>query len=192
MFMLTAGLLLFLGTHSVRVVADPWRTRMIRRISEGPWKGLYSLVSAAGFGLVLWGFSLAGRNPVFLYTAPVSMRRLTAVFTLLAFVLLAAAYVPRNHFKAALGHPMVGGVALWALGHLLAIGMLRDVILFGALLLWAVIDFVALRRRDQRAAVTYPTGTFAGDAAAAAIGAAAWAGFALWLHVRWIGVSPFA
>ena len=79
MFMLTAGLLLFLGTHSVRVVADPWRTRMIRRISEGPWKGLYSLVSAAGFGLVLWGFSLAGRNPVFLYTAPVSMRRLTAV-----------------------------------------------------------------------------------------------------------------
>lgn len=191
MIVLIVGLLLFMGAHSVRVLADPWRTRMIARIAEGPWKGLYSLVSLTGFGLIVWGFRLAGRNPVLLYVAPASMRHANAVFTLIAFVLLVAAYVPRNHFKAALGHPMVGGVAVWALGHLLAIGMARDVILFGAFLLWAVAEFAALRRRDRRAGAIHPAGTFAGDAASVVIGAALWAGFAFWLHARWIGVDPF-
>lgn len=126
-----------------------------------------------------------------LYIPPPWLRQLNAMFTLIAFVLLAAAYVPRNHLKAELGHPMLMGAAVWAGGHLLAIGMLRDVVLFGAFLLWAIVLFAISRRRDRLADVSYPAGTAKGDGLSVVIGVVSWAIFAFWLH-RWlIGVSPF-
>lgn len=191
MTMLILGLLVFLGTHSLRIVADGWRRRQIQRLGPGPWKGLYSLVSIAGFVLLVWGFGLARQHPVVVWVPPMALRHLNALFTLLAFVLLAAAYVPPNHFKAKLGHPMLVAVKLWALGHLLAAGMLHDVVLFGAFLLWAIVDFAVSRRRDRREGTRYPPGRLSGDALALVIGTAAWAAFAFWLHVRLIGVSPF-
>jgi uncharacterized membrane protein len=191
MSMLILGLILFLGTHSLRIVADGWRSRQVGRLGEGVWKGLYSIVSIAGFVLLVWGFAQARQHPEVLWVPPLWLRHVNALFTLLAFVLLAAAYVPRNHVKAAIGHPMLAAVKLWALGHLLATGMLHDVVLFGAFLAWAVADFTVSRRRDRRNGVTYPAGALLGDVLVVAIGVAAWAGFAFWLHVRWIGVAPF-
>jgi uncharacterized membrane protein len=188
---LIVGLLLFLGAHSVRMVADPWRARTIARLGPGLWKGLYALVSLVGFALIVWGFSLARQHPVLLYQPPLLLLRLNALFTFVAFVLVAAAYVPRNHLKAGIGHPMLAGVKAWAFGHLLATGMLRDVVLFGAFLAWALADFAISRRRDRRLGTVYPAGTFAGDALTFVIGAAAWALFAFWLHLRLIGVYPF-
>jgi uncharacterized membrane protein len=188
---LIVGLLLFLGVHSVRLLANEWRTRMVIRRGAGPWKGVYSLISLVGLLLMVWGFSRAGSYTVPLYVPPAVLRHLNALFTLVAFVLLAAAYVPRNHFKAALGHPMLAGVALWALGHLLATGTRRDVVLFGAFLLWSSLDFAVSRARDARQAVVYPRGALASDALTLAIGVIGWAAFAFWLHTRLIGVSPF-
>ncbi|GAA0706213.1 NnrU family protein [Dokdonella soli] len=192
MSLLILGLLIFLGAHSLRVFADGWRTRMIARFGANAWKGLFALVSIVGFVLIAWGFGLARQQPVLLYAPPAVLKHLNALFTLVAFVLVAAAYVPRNHAKAAIGHPMLAGVKLWAFGHLLATGMLHDVVLFGAFLLWAIADFVVSRRRDRRAGTTYPAGTLSGDGATLAIGVALWAVFAFLLHVRWIGVNPFA
>lgn len=191
MALLIVGLIVFLGMHSVRLFADGWRARMIGRWGAGGWKGVYSLVSIAGFVALVWGFGLARQQAVLLYVPPVWLKHANALFTLAAFVLVAAAYVPRNHLKARLGHPMLAGVKLWAFGHLLATGFLHDVVLFGAFLLWAVIDFVASRRRDRRTGVVYPAGTWRGDAIALVAGIAGWAVFAFWLHARWIGVSPF-
>jgi uncharacterized membrane protein len=191
MTMLIAGLVLFLGPHSVRILAEPWRTRQIARMGEGPWKGIYSLISIAGFVLLIWGFAEARLQPVLLYVPPLALRHANALFTLIAFVLVAAAYVPRNHLKARLGHPMLAGVKVWALGHLLATGMLHDVLLFGAFLIWAVAGFAVSRRRDRLAGVVYPAGTAFGDVLSIAIGIAAWAVFAFFLHARWIGVAPF-
>ncbi len=191
MALLILGLVVFLGMHSVRFFADGWRTRMVARWGAGGWKGLYSLVSIAGFVALLWGFGLARQQAVLLYVPPVWFKHANALFTLAAFVLVAAAYVPRNHIKARLGHPMLAGVKLWAFGHLLATGFLHDVVLFGAFLLWAVVAFVAARRRDRRAGVVYPAGTWRGDTITVVVGIAAWAVFAFWLHARWIGVSPF-
>jgi uncharacterized membrane protein len=191
MTMLIAGLVLFLGPHSVRILAEPWRTRQIARMGEGPWKGIYSLISIAGFVLLIWGFAEARLQPVLLYVPPLALRHANALFTLIAFVLVAAAYIPRNHFKAKLGHPMLAGVKVWALGHLLATGMLHDVLLFGAFLIWAVAGFAVSRRRDRLAGVVYPAGTAFGDVLSIAIGIAAWAVFAHFLHARWIGVAPF-
>lgn len=191
MSILILGLVVFLGIHSTRILADGWRTRIVARLGTNVWKAVYALASIVGFALIVWGFSLARQAPVLLYTPVPWLKHINALFTLVAFVLVVAAYVPRNHAKAALGHPMLAGVKVWALGHLLATGMLRDVVLFGAFLLWAIVDFAVSRRRDRRAGTMYPAGTLAGDAMTVVIGIVAWALFAFWLHARWIGVNPF-
>ena len=190
MTILILGLLLFLGAHSVRIFADGWRSAQIARIGEGPWKGLYALVSAAGFVLIVWGYGITRVEPLVLWQPPEWTRIVAAALTLVSFVLIAAAYVPRNHIRAAIGHPMLAGAKLWAIAHLGANGTLGAVVLFGAFLLWAVIDFGVSRRRDRVAGKTYPAGTPAGDATAVVIGAAAWALFAFWLHAWLIGVRP--
>lgn len=190
MGMLVLGLVLFLGVHSTRIVAEGWRTRRIAHWGYGPWKGLYSLVSVAGLVLLVWGYGLARQQPVLLWTPPRGMNHLAALLTLVAFVLLAAAYVPRNSIKARLHHPMMLGVKVWALAHLLANGTLADVVLFGSFLLWAVLAFRAARQRDRLAGAAYPPGQPAGTLATLAVGALAWAVFAFWLHAWLFGVRP--
>ena len=187
---LVLGLLIFLGVHSLRIFADDWRSRQRARLGETRWKGVYSLVSIAGLVLIVWGFGMARQHPVPLYVPPLPLRHLNMLFTLVAFVLLAAAYVPRNHLKAWLGHPMVLAVLVWAAGHLLATGMRHDLVLFGAFGLWAELLFIASRRRDRRGGVSYPAGTLRGDALALGVGVAAWLVFAFALHAWWIGVDP--
>jgi uncharacterized membrane protein len=189
---LIAGLALFLGTHSLHMLVPGWRQHAIARIGRIPWKGLHSLVSIIGLALIVYGFGLARATLHLLYVPPLWLRHVNALSTLVAFVLVAAAYVPRNRLKAWIGHPMLAGVAAWAIGHLMATGFLHDVVLFGAFLVWAVADFCVSRRRDRMMSALYPVGTPAGDAAAVASGLAAWAIFAFLLHQRLIGVNPFA
>jgi len=193
MLMLICGLIVFLGAHSVRIFADDWRSAQLAKLGEKPWKGIYSVVSIVGFALIVWGYGATRADPVALWEPPMWTRHLASLLTLPAFVLLAAAYVPGTKIKAAVGHPMLLGVKLWAAAHLLANGRLGDVILFGAFLLWAVLDFSAAKRRDRAAGRTYPPAPgFSRDAIAVAIGIAAWAAFALYLHAWLIGVRPFA
>ncbi len=188
---LVLGLLFFLGVHSVRIVADGWRAEKIGGIGELGWKGIYSLWSIAGFVVLVWGYGEARQVPVILYDPPLFTRHIAALLMLPSFVLLVAAYVPRNHIKAAVGHPMYAGVKLWAFAHLLSNGRLADVILFGAFLVWAIAGFVAARRRDRRAGTVYPSGTVMYSALTVIAGFVLWAVFAFWAH-RWlIGVGPF-
>lgn len=188
---LIAGLILFLGVHSVRIFAEDWRRARIASMGEGAWKGLYALASILGFALIVHGYGLTRATPIDLWSPPVWTRHLASLLTLGAFVLIAAAYVPGNRIRAVLGHPMVLGVKLWALSHLLANGRLADVVLFGAFLVWAVLDFRAARRRDRQSGRTPSSGGVPGDATVLAVGIAAWAAFAFWLHGALIGVRPF-
>jgi uncharacterized membrane protein len=191
MTILILGLLVFLGVHSTRIFADDWRTAQRKRLGEGPWKGIYTLLSLAGFGLIIWGFGLARQQPLVLWTPPAGMRYLAGLLILIAFVLLAAAYVPRNAIKSRVHHPMVLAVKVWAFAHLLSTGTLADLVLFGAFLGWAVACFIAARKRDRAAGTQYPAGTPGGTAAAVIVGAAVWAAFTFWLHGALIGVRPF-
>jgi uncharacterized membrane protein len=191
MTILLIGLIIFLGIHSTRIVADGWRGAQIARIGPGPWKLGYTVLSLIGFYLLLWGYGAARQAPVVLWTPPVAMRHVAGLLTLIAFVLLAATYVPRNGIKARLHHPMVLSVKLWALAHLLANGTLADVLLFGSFLAWSVLSFSAARRRDRAAGTRYPAGTMAGTLATVVVGGAAWALFAFRLHGWLIGVQPF-
>jgi uncharacterized membrane protein len=188
---LIAGLFVFLGAHSVRIFAEDWRSARMASLGAGAWKGLYSLVSLAGFVLLVWGYGQARAAPLELWSPPIWTRHAAALLTLPAFVLLVAAYVPGNHLKAAMGHPMVLGVKLWALAHLLSNGRLADVLLFGGFLVWAVLDFRAARRRDRLAGVTRPPASGVRTALTIVAGVAAWVLFALVLHGPLIGVRPF-
>lgn len=191
MTLLILGLVLFLGMHSVRIVADGFRSAQVARLGLNGWKAIYSIVSIAGFVLLVYGYGLARESPTVLFVPPPWMRHVTALLTIPAFVLLAAAYVPGTRIKRAVGHPMVAGVKIWAFAHLLSNGTLADVVLFGTFLAWAVFDYVAARRRDRAAGTVYATGPVARDVTAVAIGLAAYVVFAFWLHAWWIGVRPF-
>lgn len=190
MSLLVIGLVLFLGLHSVRIFADGWRSATLARVGEKPYKGLYSLASGVGLALIVWGYGQARHEPVVLWPALLWARHLAALLTLVAFVLLAAAYVPGNGLKARLHHPMILGVKTWAFAHLLANNTLADLLLFGSFLVWAVLDLRAARARDRAAGTVYAPGRAGPTAVAVVIGIVAWALFARWGHVALIGVSP--
>jgi uncharacterized membrane protein len=191
MTILVLGLVIFLGAHSVRIVADGWRSRQIERYGAARWKAVFTLVSLVGLVLIVWGYGLTRTAPQDLWHPPVWTRHLASLLNLFAFVLIAAAYVPGTLIKAAVHHPMVLGVKVWAFAHLLSNGRVADVVLFGAFLLWAVADYASSRRRDRVAGTAYPPGKPSRDAIAIAVGATAWYVFALWLHAWLIGVQPF-
>lgn len=192
MTLLVLGLAIFLGVHSVRIVAEPWRLAMRERLGASGWKGVYSLLSLAGLLLIVWGYGAARLEPVPLWTPMAWTRHLAALLMLVAFVLLAAAYVPKNAIKARWRHPMVLAVKVWALAHLLANHTLADLLLFGSFLVWAVFSFRAARRRDRSDAVAAAPATLAGTLACVVVGALAFAVFALWAHAALFGVAPFA
>ncbi len=192
MILLLIGLTLFLGLHSARIFAEDWRVELIATRGENTYKGLYSILSLAGLVLIVMGYSQTRLDPVFIWNPPVAMSHVAALLTLVAFVLVAAAYVPGNHIKAVVGHPMVLGVKVWAFAHLLSNGRLGDMILFGAFLAWAVLDYINSRKRDRASGVVYSTMPgIARDAAVVVVGIGAWLVFALWAHRLLIGVSPF-
>lgn len=191
MAVLLLGLVLFLGVHSTRIVAEGPRQRWIASHGDKPFKAIYTVLSLAGFALLVWGYGLARQDPVVLWTPPRAMNHVAALLMAFSFVLLVAAYVPRNAIKAKLHHPMILGVKVWALAHLLANGMLADVVLFGAFLVWAVLDFRAARQRDRAGNVQYAPGTAKGTTIAVVVGLVAYGVFAMWLHGLLIGVRPF-
>ena len=185
------GLVLFLGCHSVRVFAGGWRQRKIEQWGEKMFKGIYSLASLVGFVLLVYGFSQIRWDSPQLWSPPVAMRHIAAVLMLLAMVLLVAGQVPHNAIKAKLGHPMVLSVKVWALAHLLANGKQADLLLFGAFLLWSVLNFRAARQRDRLAvqsgtAVEATPNTWR----VVLIGVAAWAVLLFGGHTWLFAVSP--
>ena len=102
MAVLIAGLMLFLGVHSVRIFADDWRSAQIARMGPKAWKGAYTVASLIGFALIIWGYGLARQTPIVLYTTPTWARHLAALLTLASFILITAAYVPETRKRHAL------------------------------------------------------------------------------------------
>lgn len=188
---LVFGLVLFLGVHSIRICAADWRQAQIAARGEKQWKMLYSLVSAVGLALIVWGYSEARGTPIAVWQPAPWTRPLAALLTLPAFILLAATYVPANRTKAKIGHPMVAAVKLWAFAHLLSNGNLADLLLFGSFLLWAIASFRAARGRDRAEGVVRQTGPVTRDIATIMIGISVWAGFSMFLHLPLIGVRPY-
>ncbi len=183
MAILIAGLVVFLGVHTFTMFRTP-RAALAARLGEEPYKGLYSLISAIGLVLIVWGY---GQTPKYiLYDAPLWGRHLNLLLMLVALICLAAAYTPTGHIKKTLKHPMLVAVKIWALGHLLANGDLASLLLFGTFLAWAVVDRIAVKKRGEAGPATSPK--LSGDLIAVVIGFAAYLAIAFWLHPLLIGV----
>jgi len=197
---LILGLVLFLGAHSTRIFAENWRQAALERLGEKAYKGAYTLVSLLGFGLLVFGFDQVRWDSPLLWAPPVWVKHAAALLMLLSLVLLASAYTPRNAIKVKLHHPMVLSVKVWALAHLLANPRLADVVLFGAFLLWSVLNFRAARQRDRLAAASLTPGQGSGalepEVSGAAtlraigIGVVVWAFLLSRGHAWLFGVSP--
>ena len=204
---LILGLILFLGAHSVRVVADNWRAEKIAAWGDKVFKGVYTLVSILGFYLLVVGYGEARLQPLALWNPPIFTRHISMLLMLLSSILLIATYIPRNHFKMRLRHPMVLSVKVWALSHLLANGNLADLVLFGSFLIWAVLNFRSARARDRALLLHLNvTEDAAGEPLAETestnqpkllstiitlvSGIATWALITFVLHAKVVGVSP--
>ena len=207
MTQLILGLILFLGAHSVRIWADGWRDQTIEAYGEKAFKGVYALVSILGFYLLVVGYGEARLQTVALWNPPIFTKHISMLLMLLSSILLVATYIPRNHFKMRLGHPMVLSVKVWALSHLLANGNLADLVLFGSFLIWAVLNFRSARARDRALLLNLNvTEEAAGESIAESEsahqpkllstiitlvgGMAIWALITFVLHVKIVGVSP--
>ena len=189
MIYLVLGLVVFLGVHSISIVAPLWRDRIAARFGNG-WRGIYSLISIASFIVIVWGYGIARRSPVMLYAPADWTRYITAALMLPVFTLFLAAYLP-GRIRVTIKHPMLLGVMLWAAAHLIATGMLANVVLFGSFLAWALADRISFKWRTQRSIAAAPT-TKLNDAIAVAAGLLLYVVFEHWLHLRWIGVQPLS
>src|SRR5512138_3391938 len=185
---LVIGLVMFLGVHSVAIVAPQGRDALAAKLGERAWKALYSVLSIVGFVLLVWGYGQARQNPVIVYTPPVELRWVTAILMLPVFPLLLAPYFP-GRIRDALKHPMLAGVKLWAFAHLLSNGMLADLLLFGGFLAWAVMDRISFKRRPQRLLKTAPRSKL-NDIVVLVLGLVLYFAFMDGLRARLIGVSP--
>ncbi len=187
LLILIAGLLLFLGVHTLTTMRG-LRATVIARLGESGYKILYVLVSFAGLALIVWGFSIyRATGWINVWYPPVALRHLVLALMLPAVVLVVASYI-RGRIYTTVKHPMLAGVKLWALLHLLANGDLGSIILFGSILAWAVYDRVSLKRREDPGAPPIPVGGLSNDLIAIAVGVVVYAALAFAFHPLVIGV----
>jgi len=185
------GIIIFLGSHSVRIFADPWRSSMIEKLGEKKWKGLHTLISLFGFILLIIGYAQARQNTVMIWQPPVFLTHLAVLLNLFTFILLTSSVRNNNAIRLKLKHPMILGVKVWAIAHLLANGSLIDLILFGSFLIWAVLDFRSARNRPSPSENTQVVSVRA-TLSTIFLGVVFWLAFIFGLHQWLIGVSPLA
>jgi uncharacterized membrane protein len=184
------GLAIFIGSH-VFITMRSHRAAAVARLGEWPYKGVLSVASLIGIILIVYGFAsyrAAGIIPV--WSPPAFMRHLTAALVWPAVVFVVAAYI-RGDIARKLKHPMLVGVKLWALAHLLANGDLGGIILFGSILAWAVYDRITLKRRSDPGAPPIPTGGRMNDIIAVAVGTLVFLALGFWFHPAVIGLKVF-
>ena len=190
LLVMIAGLALFLGVHTLTTQRE-LRARAIASFGEGGYKIFYALVSLAGLVLIVWGFAqYRATGWIDVWYPPKALKHVAVALMLPAVILVVAAYI-RGRIYTTLKHPMLAGVKLWALAHLLANGDLGSIILFGSFLGWAVFDRISLKRRSDPGAPPIPVGGWGNDLIAVAVGIVAYLALAFAFHPVVIGVPVF-
>ncbi|OYW61567.1 MAG: NnrU family protein [Rhizobiales bacterium 12-68-15] len=185
MVMMLLGLVVFLGVHVVST-RPALRAGLIAKLGEGGYKGFYSLLAVSGVLLTAYGFALwRASGPALLWDPPLGMRHLTLLLMVFSSIFIVAAYVP-SHIRTRLKHPMLAGVKVWALAHLIANGDAASTTLFLAVLAWAVYDRISLKRRGVPVPAA-PKG-YGGDVVAVVGGLVLYAVLAFLFHPYVVGV----
>ena len=187
LIVMIAGLVLFLGTHTLTTMRD-LRTRLIASMGEGGYKAGYALASLAGLVLIVWGFAhYRATGWIDVWSPPKTLKHINVALMLPAVILVVASYI-RGRIYTTVKHPMLTGVKLWAFGHLLANGDLGGIILFGSFLAWAVFGRISLKRRTDAGAPPIPIGGITNDLIAVAVGVVAYLALSFAFHPVVIGV----
>jgi uncharacterized membrane protein len=187
LLVMIVGLVLFLGVHTLTTQRD-LRARLIKEMGEGGYKIAYTLVSLAGFALIVWGFAhYRATGWIEVWSPPRALKHLNTALMLPAVILVVAAYL-RGRIYTAVKHPMLAGVKLWAFGHLLANGDLGGIILFGSFLAWAVFDRISLKRRADAGGPPIPVGGASNDVIAVVVGIVVYLALAFAFHPVVIGL----
>jgi len=177
MTMLIAGMVLFFGSHLVRVLAPDFREAMLARLGPLGWKGLYSIVAIAGFVLMVMGYgAVRWSSPMLWGPAPGWLRMFVGLAMLPALVIFLSAYLP-GRIRATFRHPMIIATVIWAALHLLVNGRIADLLLFGGFFAWGHIVMIASFRRPRMAPARAPSLLWDGVAVAAGVGAWWWLAF---------------
>jgi uncharacterized membrane protein len=187
MICLIAGLILFLGVHSLAIVG--LRPRLINQWGLSLYRALHALVSLAGLVLIARGYADTRLAPVVLFDAPHALRLLVVALLAPVFPFVLASALDCR-LRTTLKHPLLVAIKLWALAHLLANGTLAGTLLFTSFLAWAVLTRISLKRRTGSVRVTVlGVGKF-GDAVAVLGGLTLYYAFLTGWHHALIGVTP--
>jgi len=143
---LILGLVLFIGLHLIPTV-PALKTQLVRAFGENRYKGLFAMLAALGLILIIVGYGRAPAEPR-LFASSTGARHAAPLVMIVSFILFAAANM-KGHIRAWVKHPMLLGLALWALVHLLANGHAKATLLFSAFLAYAVIDLWSVIRRKS-------------------------------------------
>ena len=184
MLILALGLLVFIAVHLVPTQPE-LRAGLAGRLGENGYKGLFSLVAAGGLVLIVIGF--ANAKYIGIWEPPVWGRHVTMALMLFVFPLLIMAYLPGT-LSARIKHPMIAAVKIWALAHLFIRGDVASLLLFLALLGWAVYDRISLKHREAAGSVNIRQGPLRNDLIAIVVGLAIYAAFVKWGHDLVVGV----
>ena len=193
MTLLIIGLILFLGTHLIRIFAPGFRDGVIARFGKPAWIAGHSIFSTLTLVLVIYGFGEAREVTGMLWYPPVWTAHLAVTLMLVSMICLAAAAFPAGYIAVKTKYPVIVAIKVWALAHLLANGETASVLLFAAFLVWAVLLRIMMKRRE-RAGEAKPRVFVSAryDIAAVAAGVALWLVIVFWLHELLIGVAPLA
>lgn len=145
MLMLTLGVLLFACVHFVPSLAPSLRTSALQRLGEGGYKGLFSLLLLGSFALIIIGWRSV--EPSVVYQPPFGLHKIALGLLAIAFLLMAVSQ-RNSRLRLFIRHPQLTGVALWGFSHLLLNGDNRSIVLFGGMLLWALIEIIAISKRE--------------------------------------------
>jgi uncharacterized membrane protein len=184
------GLAAFIGGHAFATFR-PQRAAAVARMGEVPYKRLFALVALAGIVLICIGFAqYREAGPIVLWQPPAWIRHVTVALMWPAVICVVASY-SRGDIYRVLKHPMLVGVKLWALAHLIANGDLGGIILFGSILAWAVFDRITLKRRSDPGAPAIPSGGRIYDVVAVVVGTLIYLALGFWFHPSVIGLRVF-
>lgn len=190
MLVLIAGLVIFLGMHSVKIVAPGFRQSRIDQWGDEKYKRIYTLISVVGFLLIIIGYGRSRYVASLLWHPHAYMHYATAILSLIAFMLMASSSIPDNKVKIWVKHPMSLAVAVWSFSHLLANARLGDIFLFGSFFVWSLTAYLVACKRDV--AVQTQSVAEVGNVNRVIIGGAVvWVVFGLFLHRYVIGIHPF-
>lgn len=185
MIWLWLGVIVWSVVHAIPSLAPGLRASLIERLGENGYKIGFALAIVGSIVLMVVGWRSAVADIV--YEPPAWGRHLAMLLMLIAFLLFAFSH-GKGNLKRFIRHPQLTAVAVWAIGHLLANGDSRSVVLFGVLGIWALIEMALINRRDGAPVLPEPR-PWSAEAKPVAIGVIIYVVFLL-LHPYLFGVSP--